>query len=58
MVMFWDRSDSIVFGVFSGNQCHRQIRRQVLHETLFLSQIFQILTMVILYMSPTFTKEL
>ncbi len=42
----------LFFQVFSGNQCHDLIRHQILHETVFLSQISQMSTMVILYKGP------
>ncbi len=43
----------LFFGVFSGNQCRHWIWCQILHEIVFLSQISQISTMVVLYMSPS-----
>ncbi len=43
----------LFFGVFSGDQCQHWIRRQILHETVFLSQI---LTMVFLHMNPSILK--
>ncbi len=46
----------LFFGVFRGNQCHHVIWRQILHKAVFLSQILQISTMVVLYMNTFIVK--
>ncbi len=43
----------LFLGGFSRNQCHHPIRRQILHDIVFLSQISQISTIVVLYMSSS-----
>ncbi len=48
----------LFFGVFRGNQYHHLIRRQILHETVFLSQISQISTMVLLYINTSIFRSL
>ncbi len=52
MIIFGTGLILLFLGVFSGNQCHHWIRRQILHETVFLSQISQISTMVGLFPEP------
>ncbi len=53
MIMFWDWSDSVVLQGFQWKSMSPSHSASNLHETVFLSQIFQILTIVVLYTSPS-----